>query len=79
VCQLPLVTKPELMEHFDQMITDPEVRKAELDAYVADKSNIGKPYLGKYMAWTTSGTTGIPDISLEDKNWDTQVWSEFKN
>lgn len=73
VRQLPPVTKPELMEHFDEVITDPAVRKADVQKHVADLGNLGKPFLGKYMAWTTSGTTGAPGIFLEDKNWDTVI------
>src|SRR5512145_2827428 len=54
VHQLPPVTKPELMEHFDEVITDPAVRKAGVQRHLADLTNLGKPYLGKYMVWTTS-------------------------
>lgn len=71
--QLPPVTKLELMEHFDDVITDPAVRKADIQKHVADLDNLGRPYLGKYMVWTTSGTTGTPGIFLEDKNWDTVI------
>jgi phenylacetate-CoA ligase len=73
VNQLPAVTKVELMEHFDDVVTDSTVRKADVLNYVADLGNIGKPYLGKYMVWTTSGTTGTPGIFLEDKNWDAVI------
>jgi len=70
VRQLPPVTKPELMEHFDEVITDPAVRKADVQKHVADLGNLGKSFMGKYMVWTTSGTTGTPGIFLQDKNWD---------
>ena len=70
---LPPVTKVELMEHFDDVVTDPFIRKAHVSQYIADMGNIGKPYLGKYMIWTTSGTTGTPGIFLEDKNWDAVI------
>jgi phenylacetate-coenzyme A ligase PaaK-like adenylate-forming protein len=73
VRQLPPVTKPELMEHFDAVVTDPAVRKAEVLKHTADLNNLGRPYLGKYMVWTTSGTTGAPGIFLEDKNWDAVI------
>lgn len=73
VRQLPPVTKPELMEHFDEVITDPAVRKADVQKHIADLGNLGKPFLGKYMVWTTSGTTGTPGIFLEDKNWEAVI------
>jgi phenylacetate-coenzyme A ligase PaaK-like adenylate-forming protein len=61
------------MEHFDEVVTDPSVRKADVLKYIADLGNIGSPYLAKYMVWTTSGTTGTPGIFLEDKNWDAVI------
>lgn len=71
--QLPPVTKVELMEHFDEVITDPAVRKTDVQKHIADLGNLGKPFLGKYMVWTTSGTTGVPGIFLEDKNWEAVI------
>lgn len=70
---LPPVTKVELMEHFDDVVTDPAVHKEDVYKYISDLGNIGKPFMGKYMAWTTSGTTGTPGIFLEDKQWDTVI------
>jgi phenylacetate-coenzyme A ligase PaaK-like adenylate-forming protein len=70
---LPPVTKVELMEHFDDVVTDPSVRKADVMKYISDLGNIGKSFMGKYMVWTTSGTTGTPGIFLEDKNWDAVI------
>ena len=73
VRQLPPVTKVELMDHFDDVVTDPSIRKEAVCSYISNLENIGKPYLGKYMVWTTSGTTGTPGIFLEDKNWDAVI------
>ena len=70
---LPPVTKVELMEHFDNVVTDPSVRKEDVLKHISDLGNIGKPFMGKYMVWTTSGTTGTPGIFLEDKNWDSVI------
>ena len=65
--QLPPVTKPELMENFDEVVTDPAVKRLELEAFLADLTKIGNPYLGKYFVCTTSGTTGRPGIFLHDE------------
>jgi phenylacetate-CoA ligase len=70
---LPPVTKVELMEHFDDVVTDPSVCKEDVCNHISDLGNIGKPFMGKYMVWTTSGTTGTPGIFLEDKNWDAVI------
>lgn len=65
--QYPPVTKPMLMEHFDDVVTDTAITKAEIDAFVADESKIGERFLGTYPVWTTSGTTGEPGIFVQDE------------
>jgi phenylacetate-CoA ligase len=64
--QLPPVTKPELMAHFDDWVTDPALTREGLEAFLADKALIGQPYLGRYFVCTTSGTTGHPAILVHD-------------
>lgn len=64
---LPVVTKPDLMARFDDWVTDPSVTRAGVAAYVADASQIGRDYLGRYAVWTTSGTTGKPGIFVHDR------------
>ena len=64
--QLPVVTKAELMSHFDDWVTDPSVTKARIDAFLADPGNVGCDFLGRYVVCTTSGATGVPAILLHD-------------
>ena len=64
---LPPVTKPELMENFDEWVTDPNVTRTEVEAFVSDPALIGHEYLDRYMLWTTSGTTGTPAILVHDR------------
>ncbi|MGH8801542.1 MAG: hypothetical protein ACREX6_04525, partial [Casimicrobiaceae bacterium] len=45
---LPVVTKRALMEHFDDWITDREVRRVEVEAFLADRANIGEFFHGRY-------------------------------
>lgn len=73
VRQLPTVTKIDLMDHFDDVVTDPSVRKQDVCKHISTLDTIGMPFMGKYMVWTTSGTTGTPGIFLEDKNWDAVI------
>jgi phenylacetate-CoA ligase len=63
---LPPATKPMLMEHWEDVVTDPAVTRAEIDAFVADKSKIGHRFLDRYPVRTTSGTTGEPGIFMQD-------------
>ena len=46
---LPLVTKPELMARFNDWVTDPRVNLAGIKTFLAEKKNIGQPYLGQYL------------------------------
>jgi phenylacetate-CoA ligase len=64
--ELPAVTKPMLMEHFDDVVTDPAITKSRVDAFLADQTNLGRRFLGRYPVWTTSGTTGEPGVFIQD-------------
>lgn len=66
--QLPSVTKPELMARFDDWVTDQKVTRAGVENFVADQTLVGRLYLGRYVAWTTSGTSGDPGIFIHDGN-----------
>jgi len=65
--QYPPVTKPMLMEHFDDVVTDTAITRAEIDTFVADETKIGERFLGLYPVWTTSGTTGEPGVFVQDE------------
>jgi phenylacetate-coenzyme A ligase PaaK-like adenylate-forming protein len=64
---LPPVSKRELMANFDAWATDPAITRETADAFVADPSLIGQLYLGRYVAFSTSGTTGTPAVLLQDR------------
>jgi phenylacetate-coenzyme A ligase PaaK-like adenylate-forming protein len=64
---LPPVTKQELMGDFDDWVTDPAVTRAGVDAFIADKTQVGDFYLGRYAVWTSSGVTGRHGIFLHDR------------
>ena len=63
---LPPVAKGDLLRCFDGWVTDREVTRAGVDAFVADKSLVGARFLGRYFVCTTSGTTGVPTILIHD-------------
>jgi phenylacetate-coenzyme A ligase PaaK-like adenylate-forming protein len=64
--RLPPVTTSQLMEHFDEVVTDRAVTRASLDAFLGDPGNIGQPFLGRYLAATSSGSTGHPGVFVQD-------------
>ncbi|HEU5377648.1 MAG TPA: hypothetical protein VFV38_19665 [Ktedonobacteraceae bacterium] len=60
--RLPPVTKPQLMENFDDWAIDRAVTRESAEAFLADKTRIGEPYLGKYLICKSSGTSGLQGI-----------------
>jgi phenylacetate-coenzyme A ligase PaaK-like adenylate-forming protein len=66
VRQLPIVTKPDLMAHFEDWVTDPAIKRADVEAFIADKSRIGDSFLHQYLIFTTSGSSGSPAILIQD-------------
>ena len=63
---LPVVNKTELMARFDEWVVDPEITLAGLRDFVADPARIAQPYLGKYVVWESSGSSGQPAIFVQD-------------
>jgi phenylacetate-CoA ligase len=66
VRHLPVVTKAELMQHFDDWVTDPAITTQQVEAFIADPALIGHDYLDRYVVCTTSGSTGTPAILVHD-------------
>lgn len=63
---LPITDKKALMTGFDATVTDPEVTAAKVSTFVEDRSLIGQRFLGKYLAATTSGTSGYRGMFVFD-------------
>jgi phenylacetate-coenzyme A ligase PaaK-like adenylate-forming protein len=55
---LPVLTKSAVMEDFDRLVTDSRLKLREIQAWIADKNNYGKLYLGEFLPILTSGSTG---------------------
>ena len=66
IADLPVVTKHELMAHFDDWVTDREITRSSLAAFLEKRSNIGERYLDRYCVWKSSGTSGEPGIFVQD-------------
>jgi len=64
--QLPVVTRGQLMADFDRWVTDPQIKIDALRQFTADPSRIAEPWLGRYMVWESSGTSGEPGIFVQD-------------
>ena len=64
---LPPVGKPELMAHFDDVLTDRSITMERIDAFTQDLENVGRMIDGKYLVFKTSGSTGNPAVVLYDQ------------
>jgi phenylacetate-CoA ligase len=67
LADLPVTTKGELMERFDEVVTDPGVRRADLERFIDDPANVGRLFQGRYPVCHTSGSQGQPLIVLQDR------------
>lgn len=63
----PTLTKQELMAHFNEAVTDPRLKKEQVEAFVYDRSNLGKYYLDQYVISHTSGSQGQPLLIIEQR------------
>ena len=66
---LPVLDKTKMMEHFDELVTDPRLRRDELLAWV-ERMERDELYLGEYRAMTTSGSSGRKGLFV----YDAQGW-----
>ena len=60
---LPILTKAEMMESFDDLVTDPRLRIRELLGHL-EAVRDDALYLGRYRVMTTSGSSGRKGVSL---------------
>ncbi len=60
LADLPTVTKAELVEHLDEVMTDPGVNRRSLEQFMADPENHRRRLLGRYVVCRTSGSQGAP-------------------
>lgn len=72
---LPVVTKAALMEHFDEVVTDRAIRRADVEAYL-ERASATDTFRGRYRVAATAGTTGRRGIFLADPaEWTTTLAS----
>jgi len=62
---LPTLSKTTMMAHFDDIVTDPDVRIADVRRHMRE-SLVPAPFHGTYAIVTSSGSTGEVTIVLAD-------------
>jgi phenylacetate-coenzyme A ligase PaaK-like adenylate-forming protein len=63
--ELPVVTKAELLARYDDVVTDPALRLADLEAFVRTQ-RVDQRHLDRYWVAGTGGTTGRPALFAYD-------------
>ena len=72
---LPVVTKPMLMERFDDVVTDRDVRLADVEAFLRGATATAT-FRDRYRVAATAGTTGRRGTFLSDPSeWQTVLAS----
>ena len=65
LADLPVLTKAELMTSFDDVVTDRDIRLADVEAHLGQIVGDVR-FRGRYRVVSTSGTTGLRGIFLSD-------------
>ena len=73
---LPVVTKATLMERFDDLVTDRDVRLADVERYIATAAATDR-FRDRYRVAATGGTTGRRGFFLADPHEWTHVLASY--
>ena len=64
--QYPATNKREMMNHFDEIVSDKNIKLKDVKDFVSNSKNVGHRFLDKYYVWESSGTNGQQGIYLQD-------------
>ncbi|MFL5904934.1 MAG: hypothetical protein ACJ76Q_14160, partial [Solirubrobacteraceae bacterium] len=71
--ELPTLPKQTLVEQWERIVCDRELRLAEVEAHVAGPSAI-EPFRGRYRVFSTSGSSGMRGLFVfGPEEWETWV------
>jgi len=65
---LPVTNKIDMMQNFDNWLTDSNVTLDKIEDFMLNTDNVGRMINGKYLVFKTSGSTGNPAVILYDKS-----------
>ena len=74
--RLPVLTRSDLMEHFDELVCDPRLRRDELMDWAARMTR-DQLYLDRYRVMQTSGSSGRPGLFVYDAPGWRSIGSQF--
>jgi len=62
------VRKRELMQRFDDWVTDSALTLPALRAFVRQREQRGQAFLDRYLVWESSGSSGEPALFVQDEH-----------
>ena len=71
--QFPVIDKEMLMQNYDELVTDSEVKQEKLRAFDEGSASKSENYLGRYHIIHSSGSTGIPRYFV----YDNKAWGQM--
>ena len=71
LADLPVMTKDDLMSHFDEVVTDPRLDLAGVEAHLEGLTGAESYLLGRYHAVASSGSSGRRGVFV----WGWDTWS----
>ncbi len=60
------IGKHALMRHFDDWAVDRRITRAGAEAFIDAGDTIADGWLERYLVWTSSGTSGMPGVFVQD-------------
>ena len=69
----PTIDKQALLEHFDELVTVPDLKQEDLRKFDAEETADRRPYQGKYHVVHSSGSTGKPGYFVYDED----AWNQM--
>ena len=76
--QLPVIDKRIMMDNFDQFVTNPQLKLADLQKHLATISR-DEYYLNKYRVLTTAGSSGLVGVFVQNRSeWSTGIAAQIR-
>lgn len=60
------IKRQQLMDGFDDWATDRRISRAAAEHWMAAEPDPGRPWLGRYLLWKSSGSSGEPALFVQD-------------
>ncbi len=68
---LPIIDKNIMMENYDDLVTDPALKQAELEKFISESASPDSKYKKKYSVVHTSGSSGtIGLFAYGERDWE---------